>query len=394
MADKPMHFAKRLHHVYLKTRPLERRRHGGGRTDADIRSDMPKAKRTIRLAILVVAACLAGFITLRAVTPLEPRAQHTVRLCVDRPPVATKLFRSQQFLSGGEVVAVFTHTDFGLDSVSSARLASVEDDKVAVRYFAVRVENQGGDQLARRGRGERRGGRGFSERARCTRFGLRARAAPDGGCWSLACTLTLKCRRKATGVAWGRCDHEDSTELPASGPGCCDGASHFPPVNRVTSPLSCTRTPAPPYPGRSSPTPGAWLTFSYFEPPGREPARGRDLRAQLLSRVSRAGRQAPNALPGRRHRRCGFRPERQHEPAESRHRPASDGNGRERQAQVGRITNTRGVAEFPLSSVYARAARGGVSPDTQKEADASVDRLASAMRAMARSAPPEWVRAA
>ena len=103
---------------------------------------MPKAKRTIRIAILVVAVCLAGFITLRAVTPLEPRAQHTVRLCVDRPPVATKLFRSQQFLSGGEVVAVFTPTDFGLDSVSSARLASVEDDKVAVRYFAVRVENQ------------------------------------------------------------------------------------------------------------------------------------------------------------------------------------------------------------------------------------------------------------
>ena len=103
---------------------------------------MPKAKRTIRIAILVVAVCLAGFITLRAVTPLEPRAQHTVRLCVDRPPVATKLFRSQQFLSGGEVVAVFTPTDFGLDLVSSARLASVEDDKVAVRYFAVRVENQ------------------------------------------------------------------------------------------------------------------------------------------------------------------------------------------------------------------------------------------------------------
>ena len=103
---------------------------------------MPKAKRTIRIAILVVAVCLAGFITLRAVTPLEPRAQHTVRLCVDRPPVATKLFRSQQFLSGGEVVAVFTPADFGLDSVSSARLESVEDDKVAVRYFAVRVENQ------------------------------------------------------------------------------------------------------------------------------------------------------------------------------------------------------------------------------------------------------------
>ena len=103
---------------------------------------MPKAKRTIRLAILLVAAGLAGFIALRAVTPLEPRAQHTVRLCVDRPPVATKLFRSQQFLSGGEVAAVFTPTDFGLDSVSSARLASVEDDKVTVRYFAVRVENQ------------------------------------------------------------------------------------------------------------------------------------------------------------------------------------------------------------------------------------------------------------
>ena len=95
-----------------------------------------------RTSILVVAAGLAGFIALRAVTPLEPRAQHTVRLCVDRPPVATKLFRSQQFLSGGEIVAVFTPADFGLDSESSARLAPVEDDKVAVRYFAVRVENQ------------------------------------------------------------------------------------------------------------------------------------------------------------------------------------------------------------------------------------------------------------
>ena len=59
---------------------------------------MPKAKRTIRIAILVVAVCLAGFITLRAVTPLEPRAQHTVRLCVDRPPVATKLFRIEVLL--------------------------------------------------------------------------------------------------------------------------------------------------------------------------------------------------------------------------------------------------------------------------------------------------------
>ena len=95
-----------------------------------------------RTSILVVAAGLAGFIALRAVTPLEPRAQHTVRLCVDRPPVATKLFRSQQFLSGGEIVAVFTPADFGLDSVSSARLAPVEDDKVAVRYFAVRVQDQ------------------------------------------------------------------------------------------------------------------------------------------------------------------------------------------------------------------------------------------------------------
>ena len=76
---------------------------------------MPKAKRTIRIAILVVAVCLAGFVALQVLTPLEPRAQHTVRLCVDRPPVATKLFRSQQFLSGGEVVAVFNPTDFGLD---------------------------------------------------------------------------------------------------------------------------------------------------------------------------------------------------------------------------------------------------------------------------------------
>ena len=95
-----------------------------------------------RTSILVVAAGLAGFNALRAATPLEPRAQHTVRLCVDRPPVETKLFRSQQFLSGGEVVAVFNPADFGLDSVSSARLASVEDDKVAVRYFAVRVQDQ------------------------------------------------------------------------------------------------------------------------------------------------------------------------------------------------------------------------------------------------------------
>ena len=67
-----------------------------------------------RTSILVVAAALAAFIALRAVAPLKPRAQHTVRLCVDRPPVATKLFRSQQFLSGGEVVAVFTPADFGL----------------------------------------------------------------------------------------------------------------------------------------------------------------------------------------------------------------------------------------------------------------------------------------
>ena len=97
-----------------------------------------------RTPILVVAAGLAVFVALRAVTPLEPRAQHTVRLCVDRLAVATstKSVRSQQFLSGGEVVAVFTPTDFGLDSVSSARLASVEDAKVAARYFAVRVENQ------------------------------------------------------------------------------------------------------------------------------------------------------------------------------------------------------------------------------------------------------------
>lgn len=101
------------------------------------RSDMPKA---IRLAILAAAAGLVALVVLRAVTPLEPRAQHTVRLCVDRPPVATTLLRSQQFLSGGEVVAVFTPADFGLDSVSSARLTSVEDDKAAARYFAVRVE--------------------------------------------------------------------------------------------------------------------------------------------------------------------------------------------------------------------------------------------------------------
>ena len=116
---------------------------------------------------------------------------------------------------------------------------------------------------------------------------------------------------------------------------------------------------APPPPGRP--------TFSYFEPPGREPARGRDLRAQLLSRVSRVGRQAPNALPGRRHRLCGFRAERQHEPAESRHRPASDGNGREGQAQVGRITNTRRVAEFRYPPSTPAPPAGGSAPTRRKK---------------------------
>ena len=87
-----------------------------------------------------------------------------MRLCVDRPPVATKLFRSQQFLSGGEVVAVFTPADFGLDSVSSARLASVEDDKVAVRYFAVRVQEQAAT----------------SSRVAVVVNGARARVSPSG----------------------------------------------------------------------------------------------------------------------------------------------------------------------------------------------------------------------
>ena len=68
-----------------------------------------------------------------------------------------------------------------------------------MRYFAVRVENQAA----------------ASSRVVVVVNGAGAREAPDGGCWSLACTLTLKCRRKATGVARGRCDHEDSAELPA-----------------------------------------------------------------------------------------------------------------------------------------------------------------------------------
>ena len=46
-------------------------------------------QKTIRLAILVVAAGLAGFIALRAVTPLEPRAQYTVRVCVDQIATST-----------------------------------------------------------------------------------------------------------------------------------------------------------------------------------------------------------------------------------------------------------------------------------------------------------------
>ena len=54
---------------------------------------------------------------------------------------------------------------------------------------------------------------------------------------------------------------------------------------------------------------------------------------------------------------------------------------------MGRITNTRRVAEFRYPPSTPAPPAGGGSPDTQKEADASVDRLASAMRAMARSAP-------
>ena len=34
--------------------------------------------------------------------------------------------------------------------------------------------------------------------------------------------------------------------LPLRGPGRCDGASYFPPVNRVTSPLSCQGHPRRP----------------------------------------------------------------------------------------------------------------------------------------------------
>ena len=70
--------------------------------------------------------------------------------------------------------------------MSSARLASVEDDKVAVRYFAVRVENQAATSsrvavvVNGAGREGSPSGRSY------TRFGLRARAAPDGGCWSLS----------------------------------------------------------------------------------------------------------------------------------------------------------------------------------------------------------------
>ena len=78
--------------------------------------------------------------------PVLPRGDRARRQRHQEPKTSLrwrlKLFWSQQFLSGSEVVAVFNPADFGLDSVSSARLASVEDDKVAVRYFAVRVQDQ------------------------------------------------------------------------------------------------------------------------------------------------------------------------------------------------------------------------------------------------------------
>ena len=77
-------------------------------------------------------------------TPLDPRAQHTVRLCVDQvvPATSTLPLAPRQSLSGGEVAATFEPSDFGLNTVSTAKLASVEGDRAAAFYFAVRIEDQ------------------------------------------------------------------------------------------------------------------------------------------------------------------------------------------------------------------------------------------------------------
>ena len=45
------------------------------------------------------------FIVLNALTPLEPRVQHTARICGDRLVAATS---TEPVLSGGEVAAVLT----------------------------------------------------------------------------------------------------------------------------------------------------------------------------------------------------------------------------------------------------------------------------------------------
>ena len=142
-------------------------------------------------------------IALQALTPLEPRAQHTVRLCVDQvvPATSTLPLVPRQSLSGGEVAATFEPSDFGLNTVSTAKLASVEGDRAAAFYFAVRIEDQvDGERVVVVVNGSGaltlRGGSLYPVRWR------REKRRPGaGGCWSWACSLTAWCRRAVTAAA-------------------------------------------------------------------------------------------------------------------------------------------------------------------------------------------------
>ena len=77
----------------------------------------------------------------------------------------------------------------------------------------------------------------------------------------------MKCRLKATGVAQGRCDHEESTELPASGAGTLRWRVLLPSGKLCHFAAFLHKDTRAAVSGRSAPTPGAWPTFSYFEPP-------------------------------------------------------------------------------------------------------------------------------
>ena len=106
----------------------------------------------------------------------------------------------------------------------------------------------------------------------------------------MACTLTLKCRRKATGVARGRCDHEDSTGTSRFGAGTLRWRVPLPSGKLCHFAAFLHKDTRAAVSGRSSPTPGEWLTFSYFEPPGLNP------RARLSSSMPLASTPLPTPL--------------------------------------------------------------------------------------------------